>query len=357
MMNRWHAVKRLLPLFAGLVLLLSACGRADISALNPQGPIADKQFGLMQLAITIMTLVVIVVFGISIYVVLRYRRRPGQNEIPKQVEGNHKLEVIWTVIPIILLIILAVPTVKYVFAFAEDYSQDKDAIKVKVTGHQYWWEFEYPEYGITTAQDMIVPNGKKIALELKTADVLHSFWLPAIAGKMDTNPSGNVNKMYIETYVEGVYRGKCAELCGYSHAFMEFKVKAVSEATFTTWVNEMKAEPKPFVGDEQVAESFKQNCLSCHAIDNKPSMGPNLKGIGSREAIAGIMLNRETADEVMDQNKIEEHLRQWIQDPEKVKPGNKMPAFKDKLSEQELDGIVKYLAEYKLDSLKAINKQ
>lgn len=344
-------------LFLLLALLLSACGRADLSALNPQGPIAYKQFGLMQLAITMMTSVVVVVFGICIYVVLRYRRRPGQNEIPEQVEGNHKLEVIWTVIPIILLIILAVPTVKYVFEFAEDYSQDVQAIKVNVIGHQYWWEFEYPEYGITTAHDMIVPNGKKVALELKTTDVLHSFWLPSIAGKMDTNPSGNKNKMYIETYKEGVYRGKCAELCGYSHAFMEFKVKAVSQDTFTAWVNEMKAEPKPFAGDALAAESFKQNCLSCHAIDNKPSVGPNLKGFGSRETVAGIMLNRENADEPLDQKKLKEHLWQWIEDPEKIKPGNKMPAFKETLSEQELDGIVKYLAEYKLDSLKAINKQ
>lgn len=357
MMNGWHAVQRLSPLFAGLILLLNACGRADMSALNPQGPIAGKQFGLMQLAITIMTLVVVVVFSISIYVVVRYRRRPGQNEIPKQVEGSLKLEIIWTVIPIILLMTLAVPTVKYVFELAQDYGNDADAIKVKVTGHQYWWEFEYPEYGIKTAQDMIIPNGKKIALELKTADVLHSFWLPAIAGKMDTNPSNNVNKMYIETYKEGVYRGKCAELCGYSHAFMEFKVKSVSQETFTAWVNEMKAAPKSFAGDTRVAESFKQNCLSCHAIDNQSASGPNLKGIGSREAIAGILLNRDSAAEPLDPKKMEAHLRAWIQAPSKIKPGNVMPAFQGRLSEQDLEGIVKYLANYKLDSLQAINKQ
>src|SRR5262245_426873 len=105
-MKRWPAVKRLLPLFAGLVLLLSACGRADLSAINPQGSVAVKQFGLMQLAIIIMTGVVIVVFAICMYVLIRYRRKPGQNDIPKQVEGSHKLEVIWTVIPIILLVIL-----------------------------------------------------------------------------------------------------------------------------------------------------------------------------------------------------------------------------------------------------------
>ncbi|MCY9515593.1 cytochrome c oxidase subunit II [Paenibacillus apiarius] len=357
MMKRWHAVKRLLPLFAGLVLLLSACGRADLSTLNPQGPVADKQYGLMLLAITIMTIVVVAVFAIAIYVVIRYRRRPGQDEIPKQIEGNHKLEVIWTVIPILLLIILAVPTVKYVFAFAEDYSGDPDAVNVKVTGHQFWWEFEYTDLGINTAHDLVIPKGKKIAIELRTADVLHSFWIPAIAGKMDTNPQGNVNKMFIEAYEEGLYRGKCAELCGQSHALMEFKVKSVSDETFKAWVAEMKAEPKAFEGDPKVAESFKQNCLTCHAIDNAPALGPNLKGFGSREAVAGIMLNRETVDEPIEQAVVEEQLRQWITEPQKVKPGNTMPAFKDQLSEEELDGIVKYLAEYKLESLKEFNKQ
>ncbi|CAH8768308.1 cytochrome c oxidase subunit II [Paenibacillus dendritiformis] len=357
MMKRWHAVKRLLPLLAGLVLLLSACGRADLSALNPQGPIAEGQFGLMKIAISIMTLVVVAVFALSIYAVIRFRRRPGDQSIPKQVEGNHKMEVIWTVIPILLLIILAVPTVKYVFAFAEDYSKDPDAIKVKVTAHQFWWEFEYPELGVHTAQDLVIPTGKNVAVELRTADVLHSFWVPALAGKMDTNPSGNVNKMYFSANDVGVYRGKCAELCGQSHALMEFKVKSVSEETFNAWVNEMKAEPKPFEGDAQVAESFKQNCLTCHAIDNAPSLGPNLKGTGSREAVAGIMLNRDTIDEPLEQQVVEDHLRQWILNPQKVKPGNTMPKFEGVLSEKELDGIVKYLAEYKLDSLKEINKQ
>lgn len=352
-------MKRLLPLFAGLVLLLSACGRADLSAINPQGPVAEDQFDLMKLAIMIMALVVIVVFAICFYVIIRFRRKAGDNGIPKQVEGNHKLEVIWTVIPIILLIILAVPTVKYVFAFAEDYSKDKEAIKINVTSHQYWWEFEYPELGIRTAQDLVIPTGKKIAVTLKSADVLHSFWVPSLAGKMDTNLPGpenqNINKMFFEAPNEDVYRGKCAELCGQSHAYMDFKVKSVSNATFEAWAAEMKAEPKAFTGDADVAETFKTSCLACHAIDNSPAMGPNLKGIGSREAIAGILLNRDNASEPLDQGKIEEHLRQWIKDPEEEKPGNLMP--KVELTDKELDQIVDYLANYKLDSLKETNKQ
>ncbi|WP_028596732.1 cytochrome c oxidase subunit II [Paenibacillus assamensis] len=358
MMKRWQFSKRLLPLLAGLVLLLSACGREDLSTLNPQGSIAQSQFDLMKLSIGIMTGVVVIVFGLSVYVLVRYRRKPGDKSIPKQVEGSHKLEIIWTVIPIILLVILAVPTLKYVFAFAEDYSKDENAVKVKVTAYQYWWEFEYPEYKIRTAQDLVIPYGKKIAVELSTKDVLHSFWIPSLAGKMDTNridslDKGNKNKMHFDAPEENVYRGKCAELCGPSHAYMDFKVKSVSQETFDAWVKEMQAPAKPFTGDAAVAEVFKQSCLSCHAVENEPKTAPNLKGIGSREAVAGILLNREKASESLDQAKIEDHLRKWIKETDDVKPGNKMGVIK--LTDPELDQIVDYLANYKLDSLEKIN--
>lgn len=161
MMKRWHVLKRLLPLMAGVVLLLSACGRADLSTLNPQGAVAQEQFNLMKLSFIIMLLVVIVVFAIAIYVLVRFRRRPGDNKIPVQVEGNHKLEIIWTVIPLILLVILGVPTIQSVFALSQDYSKDPKAVVVNVTSHQYWWEFEYPGLGVKTAQELVVPIGTK----------------------------------------------------------------------------------------------------------------------------------------------------------------------------------------------------
>lgn len=345
MMNRWHAVKRLLPILVGLALLLSACGRADLSALQPQGPIAEKQYELMKLSIGIMIVVVLVVFAILAYVLVRFRRRKGQTEIPKQVEGSHKLEIIWTVIPIVLLIILVIPTVKYVFEFAEDYSKDKDAVQVKVTAHQYWWEFEYPQYGLTTGQELVVPTTKKIALELKTTDVLHSFWIPSLLGKIDTNPEGTINKAYFEAPKAGVYRGKCAELCGPSHALMDFKVKAVDDATFDRWVKEMKA-PAVMPEDAQLATTFEKKCLSCHAVGDKGgTLGPNLTGIGNKEAVAGILLNRDNENESIDEAKVQENLKTWIKDPVAVKPGNHMP--KVDLTPEELDGISKYLASYK----------
>ncbi|QSF45462.1 cytochrome c oxidase subunit II [Paenibacillus tianjinensis] len=348
MMKTWQAGKRLLPMTATLGLILAGCGREDLSVLRPQGPAAESSFDLMKLAITIMIVVLLIVFSIAAYVLIRFRRKPEQREIPEQVEGNFKLEVLWTVIPLILVVVLAVPTVRAVFAAGNDHSDDKNAIKVKVTGHQYWWEFEYTDYGVKTAQDLVIPAGKDIAFELSTADVLHSFWVPSLAGKMDTNPDGTINRFSFSAPNEGVYRGKCAELCGPSHGFMEFKVKSVSDAEFEQWLASMKS-PAVLPEDPEIAAKFKSACLQCHAVgDQGIAMGPDLTGIGSRESVAGILLNDDTG---VDGAPILDNLKTWLHDPQGVKPGNKMPDPKKDLglTDEEIDGIAEYLAGYTLD--------
>ncbi|MUT65337.1 cytochrome c oxidase subunit II [Paenibacillus sp. NEAU-GSW1] len=345
-MNRWQLFKRLAPLLALMVLVLSACGRSDLSTLNPQGPVAEEQFGLMKLAISIMLIVIVVVFAISFYVIIRFRRRPGDKTIPKQVEGSHKLEIIWTVIPIILLVILGVPTVQSVFSLSKDYTKDPEAVKVIVTSHQYWWEFEYPELGIKTAQELIIPTGKTISIEAKSADVLHSFWIPSLAGKIDTNPGANVNVMHFSAPNEGVYLGKCAELCGPSHGLMDFKVKSVDESSFDRWVAALQ-EPVALPSDPAVKEAFVSKCLTCHAVGDQGGPAfPNLTGIGSRQTVGGILVNTDDP-KYKNEGSTEENLHRWIEDPQAVKPGNLMPTVE--LTEQELDGIAKYLSELTLD--------
>jgi cytochrome c oxidase subunit 2 len=351
-MNRWNVMKRILPLLAGMTLLLSACGRSDLSVLDPQGPVAQKQFDLMKISISIMALVVVVVFAICIYVLIRFRRRAGDNTIPKQVEGNHKLEIIWTVVPLVLLVILGVPTIQAVFGLSKDYSKDPNAINVKVTAHLYWWEFEYPEYGITTAQELLVPTGKKIQFELVSADVKHSFWIPSIGGKMDNN-AGTSNHMYLEFPKEGVFRGKCAELCGPSHALMDFKAKAVSPDSFDRWVAAMKA-PASMPADPKLAETFQSKCLACHAIGEQgTNTAPNLTGIGSRQTVAGILYNSDIVgekDKQPEDKTMVENVKKWITDTQAVKPGNQMPSAHDnQLTQADIDGIAGYLADQKLN--------
>ncbi|SDX74163.1 cytochrome c oxidase subunit 2 [Paenibacillus sp. CF384] len=317
-----------------------------MSTLRPQGPVAEEQYGLMKLTIWVMIGVVLVVFAIAVYVIIRFRRRPGDKSIPVQVEGNHKLEIIWTVIPIILLIILGVPTVKSVFGLAKDYTKDPAAIQVKVTAHQYWWEFEYPNLGVKTAQELLIPNDAVISIEAKTADVLHSFWIPSLAGKTDTNPGGNVNIMYFKAPKTGVYLGKCAELCGPSHSLMDFKVKVVDRASFERWVAAMK-NPVALPENQEIAELLNKQCLSCHAIGgNGGQIYPNLTGIGSKQSVAGILVNTDQA-QYANEGTVEENLKRWIADPQKVKPGTLMP--KVDLTKEQVDAIAKYLAGLKLE--------
>ncbi len=334
-MIRWHFFKRLAPLIAVMVLLLAGCSLEEASPLNPKGPVAADQLWLIKLSLGIMTGVLVVVFAIFFYVLVRFRKRRGQTGIPKQVEGNHKLEIIWTVIPLVLLFILAVPTVATTFSLAEDYSEYQDAVKVKVTAHQYWWEFEYPELGIRTAQDLYIPTGKIVQVELTSSDVIHSFWIPALAGKMDTNPQ-MINKMFFQADEAGIYKGKCAELCGPSHALMDFKAVAVSPEDFDAWVADMKEEVVTAENVQAGQAIFEAQCLQCHAIDvNAPGFGPNLNGFADRELIAGYLENNA------------EELKRWIKNPQDVKAGHGegkgMPAYEGLLSDQELDDLVQYL--------------
>ena len=324
---------RLYPLLAALALVLSGCGEPHISALRPAGEVAQKQFDLMLLSTAIMVGVILVVVIIFVYVLLKFRRK--DDKIPKQVDGSHKLEIIWTTIPIILLFILAVPTVTATFNLADTAEMDKedsDAIVVNVRANLYWWEFEYPKQEIVTSQDLVVPTDEKVYFNLIASDVKHSFWIPSVGGKMDTNTE-NVNKFWLEFNSQkaeeagNVFYGKCAELCGPSHALMDFKVKAVSRDEFDKWVGDMQEITEPqealTVTAQQGQEIFNESCIGCHAVTPSNAtpeaarIAPNLTNFGERETIAGVLEHNE------------ENLKKWLEDPESIKPGNKMTGTYD----------------------------
>ena len=341
---------RLFSLLTVMTVFLSACGEDYISTLKPAGAVGKEQLNILLLSITIMALVVVIVTVIYLVAFLKFRRaKVGENVMPKQVEGSHTLEIIWTVIPIILLLILTVPTLNSTYKFADvaamdevDEAGNKTALTVNVTAKLYWWEFEYPEQGIITAQELVVPTGEKVYFNLKAADVKHSFWIPAIGGKMDTNVE-NINKFYLEfdevsaglNEGEGVFYGKCAELCGPSHALMDFKVKSLDRPAFDTWVASMQATEGnvPAADSADLGESsFANSCLGCHAVSAVAGagMGPNLTSFGDRNRVAGIL--EHTAEETAN----------WIIDPEKYKPGNTMTG-KYNVTPEEAQAIADYL--------------
>lgn len=332
---RWQKLKRVFPLLLAFSLLLSGCSLTgtEPGPLDPRGETGQEQLTLILLSTGIMLFVMVVVFVLFFYVIIRFRQRKGDTEIPKQVEGNHKLEIIWTVIPILLLTILAIPTVAFTFKQATDYTEDPDAMLVKVTAHQFWWEFEYPDYGIFTAQDLVIPVNTTIQFELTASDVLHSFWVPALGGKMDTL-TGITNKMYLKAEETGVFKGKCAELCGASHALMDFKVVVYTQEEFDAWVAKMQ---EPVVVSEDVArgqEVFKSKCMACHAVDSSiPSIGPNLDGFASRQVLAGYLPNTD------------EWLVEWLTATQELKEGTTMPQVP--LTDEEVEELVKYLRSLK----------
>ena len=320
---------RLLSLVSLVALLLGGCGKAFQSTLIPQGEVAKMQYDLLLLASAIMIGVVLVVTIIFLYVIVRFRQRKGQeNYIPKQV-----------------------PTVTYTFKLAdvsgmEKKNIDKDTIVVDVTANLYWWEFSYNNEKLVTSQDLVIPTGKKVYLNLKGSDIKHSFWVPSLAGKMDTNPD-NVNKMWIKADKAGTYNGFCAEFCGPSHALMQFKVKAVNESEYKKWVASMKElNGKKAVASTQEQEGkqiFEKSCMGCHAVganDSRPPsarIAPNLANFADRDMVAGIAENNE------------QNVKKWLKDPESMKPGNKMTGKYGNLTDDQVEALNAYLKTLKVE--------
>ncbi len=296
------------------------------------------QLDLLQLSMYFAIGIGAAVSLLLIFVVWKFRERPGQKNNPEQIHGSTKLEIAWTLIPIVILTILAVPTVKTAFG---TYVAPADVdMTVKATGNQWWFAFEYPGEKITTANEMVIPVGKKIKLEIESKDVIHSFWIPKLAGKTDMIPN-RTNEMWIQADEAGMYYGQCAEYCGTQHAKMRFRVKAVSEAEWQQWVKDRQAGAKAptdplAVKGKEILE--KQACIGCHTIDGtaaKGTVGPNLSNIGSRPTIAAGIIDNTT-----------ENLKAWVKNSQTIKPGNKMPAFTS-LKDEDLDAIVAYLQSLK----------
>lgn len=347
-MKKWR-----LLLVGFIVLLLAGCGEPYLSTMQPAGEVAKIQFDLLLLSTAIMVLVITTVVLIYVIVLIRFRRtKENENVIPKQVEGSNKLEAIWTIIPIILLIILAIPTLISTFYLGDNRGMHKvnaqgerEAVVVNVRAHQYWWEFEYPDYRIITSQDLVVPTDERVYFNLLASDVKHSFWVPAAGGKLDVN-TDNENTFWLvfdsdkAEEVNNIFYGKCAELCGPSHALMDFKVVALPREEFDAWVEAMQnyevTEPESAVAKEGQQLFEANSCIGCHAItpdDPRPveaRTAPNLADFGNRTTVAGFMeFNKE-------------NIKKWLQNPGEYKPGNKMYDHAN-FTEEELDALAEYL--------------
>ena len=399
---RWPAWRPVTVLAViGGVLMLAALGcdaDAPQSTFGVNGPVAREQLLLFNVLLWTMVAVFVLVEGALLYAAIRFRRKPG-DALPPQTHGNTPLEITWTVIPTLLILGLGIWSVFVLFKLEPDEAirlaraQGKEPLTVQAVGHQWWWEFRYEDADgngkvITTANEMRVPVNTPVIMELKSDDVIHSFWIPKLAGKQDVVPT-HTNEMWFLAEDPGMYYGQCAEFCGTAHAQMKFRVHALEEVEYAAWAEGWGTPPQlsasaaagqlVFLGDGQ--------CVTCHTVGaadadlnelgenvqhgrmqtfieytrwlNKPAderiediragvepptafAAPNLTDLGQRVTIgAGLVdLNRET-------------LRQWIRDPESIKPGNRMSELAAiyqtrldhhaDLSEEQLSNLVEYL--------------
>lgn len=315
-------------------LLLAGCSVEQYpqSAVHPRSDYARDIQKLLEQQIFWVVVIFLVVQVLLIVAVMRFRARPGQPD-PKPVHGNTALEIAWTVAPTIILAFVAVPTVMTIYKTQG--APPPDALRVKAIGHQWWWEFQYPDLGVTTGSDMHVPVGKPVLVEIETADVIHSFWFPAMGGKRDAIP-GRTNRMFFTADSTGEYPGQCAELCGAQHANMKMNLFVHPPESFDAWVADQKALPAEpdstslaGLGKRIYSE---QACIGCHYIEGVSVgvLGPNLTKFAGRKTLAGGMYENTP-----------ENLARWLREPDKMKEGTLMLNLN--LTSEQVDALVAYL--------------
>ncbi len=299
----------------------------------------DEVYTIAMFVLGITGVIFIIVGGLLAYSIVRFRSAPGDDgREPPQVYGSNPVEFAWTTVPILIVFVLILTTARTIYT-VQAAPRPPDALGVRVVGHQWWWEFQYPGLGIVTANELHIPvsdaqHPTPTFLDLESADVAHSFWVPRLAGKTDLIPNKK-NSMWIDPREPGTYLGQCAEYCGTEHALMLLRVVVHPRDEWERWV---AAQRQPAVQEASVARGrsvFESTaCINCHTVRGTVAngqFGPDLTHLMSRETLgAGVALNTPG------------HLKTWLHDPSVMKPGALMPAMN--LAENDLDDLVAYMA-------------
>ena len=304
----------------------------------PESTPAYELYNLTMFVLGICALIFIIVFGLLLYSAVKFRQRPDDDgREPPQIYGSNPLELSWTVIPVLIVLVFFLANARVIHS-VQDARRPPGAIEVTAVGHQFWWEYRYPQYGVVAANELHVPvsdpkNPTPTFLTLLSADTDHSFWVPRLNGKTDLIPN-KVNHTWIDPQNTGLYLGQCAQYCGTQHGKMLLRVYVESRQQFDQWI---QAQSRPAVADSSVAEGRKvfetTACINCHVVAGTVAngrFGPDLTHLMSRDTLAsGAVTNTP------------ENLRLWIQNPDTFKPGCLMPAMT--LTDHELDVVTAYL--------------
>jgi cytochrome c oxidase subunit 2 len=308
------------------------------SIFAPASTPADAIFGLSLFVLAVTVAIFLLVAGLLVYAVVTFRKRADDDgREPPQVYGSHQVELAWTIIPILIVVVLFLTTAR-VIAALQNAAPPRGALEVVVTGHQFWWEYRYPGLGVVTANELHVPVSDPAKptptfLTLLSADTDHSFWVPRLAGKTDLIPN-RINRMWIDPHQVGLYLGQCAQYCGTQHAKMLLRVYVDSREDFDRWVEAQRLPARVSDVVSHGARVFQATaCVNCHRIGGTPAVGrfgPDLTHLMSRDTI-GSGITPNTA----------ENVRLWIRSPDTTKPGSRMPAMH--LTDKDLDAVTAYL--------------
>jgi cytochrome c oxidase subunit 2 len=297
--------------------------------LRPESATAREINSLAIKLLFICALVFVVVEGLLIVSIIRFRTR--REEDVRQLHGNTTIEVVWTLIPAVLIAIIFFFTVRTMNTL----NLPGGDVPVHVTGHQWWWEVRYPQAGVTTANEIHVPAGRSVDVSLASADVIHSFWVPQLGGKTDAVP-GHTNRVTFLAATPGLYQGQCAEFCGLQHAHMRFDLVVESPAEFSAWLaHQAQPAAKPPTAEAQRGEQvFLANpCAGCHAVRGTAALGvfgPDLTHLAGRRMIAAGTIENTP-----------ENIDRWLRDPQMIKPGALMPTLP--LGDADRTALVAYL--------------
>jgi cytochrome c oxidase subunit 2 len=326
-------------LAAALAVIVLAGGCAFDGPMSTLVAGSDLNRSILSLysIITWACVVIAVVVSAALAIILvRFREKPGAAGLPRQIRGHTALELAWTIMPALILLIIAIPTIQVIFR-TQGAAAPSHALTVTVRGWQWWWEFRYPSLDVVTANELHLPVGRPVVFALEGPDVIHSFWVPQLGGKRDVVP-GRLNRITLTPERVGEYWGQCAEFCGVSHANMGLRVIVEEPAAFDRWVAAQKVAPPEPEGAAAEGKALytRSACVGCHAIRgvSAGALGPDLTHFGSRARFgAGLWPNTG------------EHVVAWLKDPPALKPGSKMPSLN--LSDAEAKALAAYLASLK----------
>jgi cytochrome c oxidase subunit 2 len=334
-----------IALCAGLVLVAGCAKDTPQNVLKPEGPFARSPHEIIVPVFAVAGIVFLFVNGLVLAAYILFRRR-SDDERPEQIHGNTKMEITWAIIPFAILAVMGAFTISRIFYLDK---QHPEALQVQVIGHQWWWEYNYIDADgkvvAHTANELHIPVGRKVQLMMTSGDVIHSFWPPKLAGKIDVIP-GRTNHMTIEAEKADFYYGQCGEYCGLSHANMRLRVVSQPQADFDRWLSANSAERAsstyPIVTAATSASAtdvekgytlfLQKGCSGCHSVNgvSKGAVGPNLTYFNSRATFAGAIFENN-----------DDNLRAWLRDPPAEKPGSLMPNLK--LTEAEITQLTAYL--------------